>query len=101
MELGSPIRKQGTITYKISRGSQIFESREIIIRRGLKLGDKEIETAIANVLKTLDISDVDDTTYKRLVNIGLQYDYIESELFEQMIETELIIFLEECRSDSL
>jgi len=67
----------------------------------LKLGDKEIETAIANVLKTLDISDVDDTTYKRLVNIGLQYDYIESELFEQMIETELIIFLEECRSDSL
>ncbi|HOW16040.1 hypothetical protein [Methanosarcina sp.] len=67
----------------------------------MKLGDKEIETAIANVLKTLDISDVDDTTYKRLVNIGLQYDYIESELFEQMIETELIIFLEECRSDSL
>lgn len=65
------------------------------------MGDKEIETAIANVLKTLDISCVDDTTYKRLVNIGLQYDYIESELFEQMLETELIIFLEECRSDSL
>jgi hypothetical protein len=67
----------------------------------LKLGDKKIETAIANVLKILGISYVDDTTYKRLVNIGLQYDYIESELFEQMLETELIIFLEEYRSDSL
>lgn len=67
----------------------------------MKLGDREIETAIANALKILDISYVDDATYKRLVNIGSQYDYIESELFEQMLETELIIFLEECRSDSL
>lgn len=83
------------------RGALIFESWEIIIMGGLKLGDKKIETAIANVLKILGISYVDDTTYKRLVNIGLQYDYIESELFEQMLETELIIFLEEYRSDSL
>jgi hypothetical protein len=66
----------------------------------LKLGNKTIETAISNVLKRLDIAYVDDTTYKRLVNIGLQYDYIESELLEQMLETELVIFLGECRSES-
>ncbi len=57
----------------------------------LKLENKTIETAIANVLKRLNIAYVDDTTYKRLVNIGLQYDYIESELLEQMLETELVI----------
>lgn len=66
----------------------------------MKLGNKTIETAISNVLKRLDIAYVDDTTYKRLVNIGLQYDYIESELLEQMLETELVIFLGECRSES-
>jgi hypothetical protein len=57
----------------------------------LKLKNKTIETAIANVLKRLNIAYVDDITYKRLVNIGLQYDYIESELLEQMLETELVI----------
>jgi len=57
----------------------------------LKLENKTIETAIANVLKRLNIAYVDDITYKRLVNIGLQYDYIESELLEQMLETELVI----------
>lgn len=66
----------------------------------MKLGDKIVETAIANVLKRLDIAYVDDTTYKRLVNIGLQYDYIESEILEQMLETELVIRLVECRSVS-
>jgi len=66
----------------------------------LKLGNKIVETAIVNVLKRLDIAYVDDTTYKRLVNIGLQYDYIESELLEQMLEAELVILLVECRSVS-
>ena len=66
----------------------------------MKLGNKTVETTIANVLKRLDIAYVDDTTYKRLVNIGLQYDYIESELLEQMLETELVIFLVNCRSVS-
>ncbi|KKG07017.1 hypothetical protein [Methanosarcina mazei] len=66
----------------------------------MKLGNKTVETTIANVLKRLDIAYVDDTTYKRLVNIGLQYDYIESELLEQMLETELVIFREEYRSES-
>ena len=66
----------------------------------MKLGNETIETAIANVLKRLGIAYVDDTTYKRLVNIGLQYDYIETELLEQMLETELVIFLGEYRSES-
>lgn len=66
----------------------------------MKLGNKTVETTIANVLKRLDIAYVDDTTYKRLVNIGLQYNYIESELLEQMLETELVIFREEYRSES-
>jgi len=52
------------------------------------------------VLKRLNIAFVDDTTYKRLVNIGLQYDYIESELLEQALETELIISIVKCRSES-
>jgi hypothetical protein len=59
----------------------------------LKLENEKIKMAIANVLKRLDIAYVDDTTYKRLVNIGLQYAYIESELLEQLIEAELIILL--------
>jgi hypothetical protein len=59
----------------------------------LKLENEKIKMAIANVLKRLDIAYVDDTTYKRLINIGLQYTYIESELLEQLIEAELIILL--------
>jgi hypothetical protein len=53
-----------------------------------------IKKAITNVLKRLDIAFVDDTTYKRLVNIGSQYEYIESDLLELTIEAELIIMLE-------
>jgi len=53
----------------------------------------KIKQAIANVLKRLDIAYVDDTTYKRLVNIGSQYDYIDCDLLEQMIEAELIVVL--------
>ena len=52
-----------------------------------------IKQAIANVFKWLDIAFVDDTTYKRLVNIGSQYEYIDSDLLEQTIEAELIIML--------
>ena len=50
--------------------------------------------AIANVFEQLDIDFVDDTTYKRLANIGSRYEYIDSDLLEQMIETELIIMLD-------
>ena len=53
-----------------------------------------IKQAIANVFKRLDIAFVDDTTYKRLVNIGSQYEYVDSDLLEQTIEAELIITLE-------
>jgi hypothetical protein len=53
-----------------------------------------IKKAITSVLKRLDIAFVDDTTYKRLVNIGSQYEYIESDLLEQAIEAELIILLD-------
>ena len=60
----------------------------------MNLESEKIKIAIANVLKGLDIAYVDDDTYKRLVNIGLQYDYIESELLEQLIEAELIILLD-------
>jgi len=52
---------------------------------------------IDNVFKELDISSVDDTTYKRLENISSQYEYIDSDLLEQMIEAELIIILETTR----
>jgi hypothetical protein len=62
---------------------------------GLKLGNETIEMAIANVLKRLDITYVNDNTYKRLFDIGLQYEYIESELLEQLIEAELIILIGE------
>jgi hypothetical protein len=58
------------------------------------LESEKIKIAIANVLKRLDIAYVDDDTYQRLVNIALQYDYIESELLEQLIEAELIILLD-------
>ena len=60
----------------------------------MNLESEKIKIAIANVLKGLDIAYVDGDTYKRLVNIGLQYDYIESELLEQLIEAELIILLD-------
>ena len=53
-----------------------------------------IKWAIANVFQQLDIAFVDDTTYERLVNIGSRYEYIDSDLLEQMIETELIIMLD-------
>jgi hypothetical protein len=53
-----------------------------------------ITWTIDNVFKELDISSVDDTTYKRLENISFQYEYIDSDLLEQMIEAELIIMLE-------
>lgn len=53
----------------------------------------KIEQAIANVLKRFDIACVDNTTYKRLVNLGSQYDYIDCDLLEQMIEAELIVML--------
>jgi hypothetical protein len=53
-----------------------------------------ITWTIDNVFKELDISSVDDTTYKRLENISSQYEYIDSDLLEQMIEAELIIMLE-------
>ena len=53
-----------------------------------------ITWTIDNVFKELDVSFVDDTTYKRLENIGSQYEYIDKDLLEQMIEAELIITLE-------
>lgn len=52
-----------------------------------------IVCTIANVIKELDVSFVDDTTYRRLENMGAQYEYIDNELLEQMIEAELIIML--------
>jgi hypothetical protein len=58
------------------------------------LESEKIKIVIANLLKRLDIAYVDDDTYQRLVNISLQYDYIESELLEQLIEAELIILLD-------
>jgi hypothetical protein len=53
-----------------------------------------ITWTIDNVFKELDVSFVDDTTYKRLENMGAQYEYIDNDLLEQMIEAELIIMLE-------
>jgi hypothetical protein len=53
-----------------------------------------ITWTIAHVFEQLDIVFVDDTTYERLVNIGSRYEYIDSDLLEQMIETELIIMLD-------
>jgi hypothetical protein len=66
----------------------------------LKLGNETVETAIVNVLKRLDIAYIDDTTYEQLVNIGLKYDYIETELLEQTLETEIFLFIGECYSES-
>ena len=53
-----------------------------------------ITWTIDNVFKELDVSFVDDSTYKKLENIGSQYEYIDNDLLEQMIEAELIIMLE-------
>jgi hypothetical protein len=53
-----------------------------------------IMSVIDNVFKELDVSYVDDTTYKKLENMGAQYEYIDNDLFEQMIEAELVIMLE-------
>ena len=53
-----------------------------------------IAWTIDNVFKQLDVDFVDDTTYKRLETIGSQYEYIDGDLLEQMIEAELIITLE-------
>jgi len=53
-----------------------------------------ITRTIENVFKGLDLAFVDDTTYKKLVNIGSQFEYIDSDLLEQAIETELIIMLD-------
>jgi hypothetical protein len=53
-----------------------------------------ITWTIDNVFKELDVTFVDDTTYKKLENMGSQYGYIDSDLLEQMIEAELIIMLE-------
>ena len=53
-----------------------------------------IMRAIAKVFKQLDIAFVDDTTYKKLEDIVSLYEYIDSDLLEQMIETKLVIMLE-------
>ena len=53
-----------------------------------------ITLTIDTVFKELDVSFVDDTTYKKLENMGSQYEYIDNDLLEQMIEAELIIMLE-------
>jgi hypothetical protein len=53
-----------------------------------------ITCTIANVFKQLDLSFVDDTTYKKLENMGSQYEYIDNDLLEQLIEAELVIMLE-------
>lgn len=53
-----------------------------------------ITWTIENVFKQLGVTSVDDTTYKKLENMGTQYEYIDSDLLEQMIEAELIIMLE-------
>jgi hypothetical protein len=53
-----------------------------------------ITWTIDNIFKEFDVDFVDDATYKRLENISSQYEYIDSDLLEQMIEAELIITLE-------
>lgn len=53
-----------------------------------------ITLTINNVFKELDVTFVDDTTYKKLENMSSQYKYIDNDLLEQMIEAELIIMLE-------
>jgi hypothetical protein len=52
-----------------------------------------IKGTLENVFNELDVSFVDDATYKKLENMGSQYGYIDKDLLEQMIEAELIIML--------
>jgi hypothetical protein len=52
------------------------------------------ERVIDNVFSELNISFVDDNTYKKLEKMISQYEYIDNDLLEQMIEAELIIMLE-------
>lgn len=54
----------------------------------------DVTLIIDNVFKQFDIAYLDDTTYEKLINVGSQYEYIDHDLLEQMIETELIILLE-------
>lgn len=48
---------------------------------------------INDVLKRFDLAFVDDNTYNKLLNMGFQYEYIDTDLLKQAIETELIIML--------
>ncbi len=52
-----------------------------------------VNLTIDNVLKQFDVTCLDDTTYKMLINVGYHYGYIDHDLLEQMIEAELIILL--------
>jgi hypothetical protein len=61
---------------------------------GVNMVQDNLTCTIANVFKQLDVAFVDDTTYKKLENMGAQYEYIDIDLLEQMIEAELIIMLE-------
>jgi hypothetical protein len=61
---------------------------------GIKMEPDITTLTIDNVLKQLDVAFVDNTTYKKLENMGAQYKYIDNDLLEQMIEAELIIMLE-------
>ena len=75
---------------------RIYEShlRRQTTLEGVNMVPDNITCTIANVLKQLDVAFVDDTTYKKLENMGAQYEYIDNDLLEQMIEAELIIMLE-------
>ncbi|OEU41247.1 hypothetical protein BGV40_15975 [Methanosarcina sp. Ant1] len=58
------------------------------------MGSDTVKLTISNIFKELDVSFVDDATYKKLENMGSQYEYIDNDLLEQMIEVELIIMLD-------
>lgn len=53
-----------------------------------------VTLTINNVFKQLNVACLNDITYKMLLNVGSQYEYIGHDLLEQMIEAELIILLE-------
>jgi hypothetical protein len=61
---------------------------------GVNMVQDNLTCTIANVFKQLDVAFVDDTIYKKLENMDAQYEYIDIDLLEQMIEAELIIMLE-------
>lgn len=61
---------------------------------GIKMEPDITTLTIDNVLKQLDVAFVDNSTYKKLKNMGAQYEYIDNDLLEQMIEAEIIIMLE-------